>query len=70
MEESVCEGPTRPYLVRPREAARMIGISHAHLYNMMRAGEFPVPRVAVSQRLRCFRVSDIEAWVAQLAPAD
>ena len=50
-------------LVRPREAAAMLGISRKHLYALANRPDFP-ERVRVSDRVVAWRVSDLEQWIA------
>ena len=49
-------------LVRPREAAAMLGISRKHLYGLANHPNFP-KRIHVSARVVAWRVADIEAWI-------
>ena len=49
-------------LVRPREAAAMLGISRKHLYALADQPTFP-KRIQVSDRVVAWRVADIEAWI-------
>ena len=49
-------------LVRPREAAAMLGISRKHLYALADQPNFP-KRIHVSDRVVAWRVADIEAWI-------
>ena len=50
-------------LVRPREAAAMLGISRKHLYALANRPDFP-ERVRISDRVVAWRVSDLERWIA------
>ena len=50
-------------LVRPREAAAMLGISREHLYALASRPDFP-ERVRISDRVVAWRVSDLERWIA------
>ena len=50
-------------LVRPREAAAMLGISRKHLYALANRPDFP-ERVRISDRAVAWRVSDLERWIA------
>ena len=50
-------------LVRPREAAAMLGISRKHLYALASHPDFP-ERVRISDRVVAWRVSDLEQWIA------
>ena len=49
-------------LVRPREAAAMLGISRKHLHSVAQQPDFP-QRICVSDRVVAWRVTDIEAWI-------
>ena len=49
-------------LVRPREAAAMLGISRKDLYALADQPSFP-KRIHVSDRVVAWRVADIEAWI-------
>ena len=49
-------------LVRPKEAAAMLGISRKHLYALADQPNFP-ERIHVSDRVVAWRVADIEAWI-------
>ena len=49
-------------LIRPREAAAMLGISRKHLYALANQPNFP-KRIHVSDRVVAWRVADIEAWI-------
>ena len=49
-------------LVRPREAAAMLGISRKHLYALADQPNFS-KRIHVSDRVVAWRVADIEALI-------
>ena len=49
-------------LVRPKEAAAMLGISRKHLYALADQPTFP-KRIQVSDRVVAWRVADIKAWI-------
>jgi prophage regulatory protein len=49
-------------LVRPREAAAMLGISRKHLYALADQPNFP-KRIHVSDRAVGWRIADLEAWI-------
>ena len=56
--------PTSPrILLRVHEAAELLGLSRAMLYQMLAAGQ-PIPVVRIG---RCVRIprAELEAWVAQ-----
>ena len=50
-------------LVRPKEAAAMLGISRKHLYALAARADFP-ERIRISDRVVGWRVSDLEQWIA------
>jgi len=50
-------------LVRPREAAAMLGISRKHLYALASRPDFP-ERIRISDRVVAWRVCDLENWIA------
>ena len=50
-------------LIRPREAAAMLGISRKHLYALAHHPDFP-KRIHVSARVVAWRVCDLEDWIA------
>ena len=49
-------------LIRPREAAAMLGISRKHLYALADHPDFP-ERIRVSDRVVAWRVCDLEDWI-------
>lgn len=49
-------------LIRPREAAAMLGISRKHLYALADHPDFP-ERIHVSDRVVAWRVQDLEEWI-------
>jgi len=49
-------------LVRPKEAAAMLGISRKHLYALAARADFP-ERIRISGRVVGWRVSDLEQWI-------
>ena len=52
-------------LVRPKEAAAMLGISRKHLYELSSRPGFP-SKINISGRVVAWRVSDLENWVKQM----
>ena len=50
-------------LVRPREAAAMLGISRKHLYALASPPDFP-ERARISDRVVAWRVCDLEDSIA------
>lgn len=57
---------SRPLVVRPQEAARLIGVSTPQFYRMLRSGELDITCVRISKGARGFRVADLEAWASKL----
>ena len=53
-------------LIRPREAAAMLGISRKHLYALADHPDFP-ERIRVSDRVVAWRVCDLEDWICRIA---
>jgi predicted DNA-binding transcriptional regulator AlpA len=52
-------------LVRPKEAAAMLGISRKHLYVLSSRPGFP-SKITISDRVVAWRVSDLENWIKQM----
>jgi len=52
-------------LVRPKEAAAMLGISRKHLYELSSRPGFP-SKINISDRVVAWRVSDLENWIKQM----
>ena len=50
-------------LIRPRDAAAMLGISRKHLCALAEHPEFP-KRIYISDRVVAWRVRDLEEWIA------
>ena len=50
-------------LIRPRDAAAMLGISRKHLYALAEQPDFP-KRIYISDRVVAWRVRDLEGWIA------
>ena len=62
MNDNASVPPTR-MLLRVREAADLLGLSRATLYNMLAAGtEIPVVRIGRSVRIP---MAELQNWVAQ-----
>lgn len=59
------QGGMRPLLVDSRSAAGLLGVSPSSLQRLVRAGELHPVKVGGATR---FRVTDLEAYAAQLAP--
>ena len=49
-------------LIRPKQAAAMLGISRKHLYALADHPDFP-ERIHVSDRVIAWRVQDLEEWI-------
>jgi len=49
-------------LIRPKQAAAMLGISRKHLYALADHPDFP-ERIRVSDRVVAWRVRDLEIWI-------
>ena len=49
-------------LIRPRDAAAMLGISRKHLYALAEQPNFP-KRIYISDRVVAWRVQDLEEWI-------
>ena len=49
--------------VRIREVKAMTGMSHSTIYKYIAAGQFPKP-IKLGLRMAAWRVSTIEAWIA------
>ena len=52
-------------LVRPKEAAAMLGISRKHLYELSSRPGFP-SKISINDRVVAWRVSDLENWIKQM----
>lgn len=59
--------PNQPLLVRPIEAARLLGIGRSKLFEMLARNELPVVRLG-----RCVRIprADIVRWVDEALEAE
>jgi len=49
-------------ILRPKEVAEMIGLSRAHLYNLIRAGDFP-HFFALGPKARGIRLQKVQDWI-------
>lgn len=54
-----------PILLRPRDAARVLGISERLLWSLTARSELPCVRI--SRRCVRYRLADLEAWAASRA---
>jgi len=63
--------PTGDHLLQPKAAARLLGFSDRRFYEVKRHSDFPSPVLlpGIDAPARYYRRSDLEAWVASLAPA-
>jgi excisionase family DNA binding protein len=52
-----------PLCVRPKEAARMLGISKPGVYKLIREGEIPMRKLGTATLIK---VADIQAFVDRL----
>lgn len=50
-------------ILRPREAARFLGISRSSLYLLRKRGELPAP-IRLGARATGFRARTLRAWIA------
>jgi excisionase family DNA binding protein len=56
--------PTPPLALRIREAARVLGISQRHLWELARRGDVPHVRVGRGRRvILLFPVTGLQAWL-------
>jgi excisionase family DNA binding protein len=58
---------TDPLLLRPAEAARLLGISRSKLYELLMEGEIPTIHIGRSVRIP---LAQLRAWVNQQLPAE
>jgi len=56
-------------LIRPRDAAAMLGISRKHLYDLAEQQGFP-KRIYISDRVVAWRVRDLEEWINRRPATD
>lgn len=68
MAATTSSSPAPPIAVSVAEAARLVGISRAHLYSLIAKGEGP-PAAMVGGR-RLYRVADLDAWLARLSAGE
>ncbi len=69
MSDQIMEGrEDRPMLLRPAEAARLLGISRSKCYALLSAGELP-GAIRVGQSIRVSRVA-LERWIADQVASD
>ena len=59
-----------PLALRPREAAKALGISARHLWQLTKDGHIPCVRVGSGKRRTVlYPVADLQAWLARHAVA-
>jgi predicted site-specific integrase-resolvase len=59
-----------PLALRPRDAARMLGVSPRTLWGWTRAGIVPCVRVGTGKRKTVlYAVSELQAWLTEQAAA-
>ena len=51
-------------LVRLRELVKLLGISRANVYRLMKIGKFP-QSIKLAERTVAWRLSEIETWVQE-----
>lgn len=60
-----------PLALRPREAAKALGISARHLWQLTKDGHIPCVRVGSGTRKTVlYPVAELQAWLAQAAQAN
>ena len=60
--------PAVDYIIRPNDMVKVLGVSKAQLYRMVKAGDFPPP-LKISERSSGWRTSDYHRWLDQRAAA-
>lgn len=55
-------------LLRENEVARITGLSRSLRWRLIRAGQFP-KSIPVTDRIRAWRASEIERWIAERVAA-
>lgn len=57
-----------PLALRPREAAKALGISPRHLWQLTKDGQIPCVRVGTGKRKTVlYPVADLQTWLSQQA---
>ncbi len=54
----------RERFMRRPEVERMTGLSRAHIYRLIKAGQFPAPIPLISTRVVVWLASEVDAWIA------
>lgn len=58
--------PVPPLALRPRQAARALGISSRHLWQLTRDGHIPCVRIGRGKRRTVlYPIADLEAWLSR-----
>jgi excisionase family DNA binding protein len=64
MATMTTEGTTPPLALRPREAAKALGISTRHLWQLTKDGHIPAVRVGTGKRKAVlYSVAALQAWL-------
>lgn len=50
-------------LMAAKEIEKVVKISHAHWYNLVKQGKAPAPVIRIPPRYTRWRASDVQAWV-------
>lgn len=58
----------KPYIYRPGECARIVGLGRSTLYAWEKQGRFP-KRINLAGNVSGWLASDVEAWLASKAGA-
>ena len=60
-----------PLALRPRDAAKALGISPRHLWQLTKDGHVPCVRIGTGTRQTVlYPVADLQAWLSQRAKTD
>jgi excisionase family DNA binding protein len=60
-----------PLALRPREAAKALGISPRHLWQLTKDGIVPCVRIGMGKRQTVlYPVADLQAWLSRHAATD
>lgn len=53
---------TEANLIRATDVAKRVGCCRSHVYKLMAEEDFPKP-LRLSQRLRAWRLEEVDAWI-------
>lgn len=68
MGTAIVSEPVSPLALRPREAAKALGISTRHLWHLTKNGHIPCVRVGSGKRKTVlYPVVELQAWLSQQA---